>query len=422
MRNIHRGWFILFILFLTMLGSLGFGRFALGAILPFMREGLGFDYKQIGLIASAAFMGYLVSVAIVGYFAIRYGAKKVINVSLLIVCIGMVVCANATSFWLAYVGCLLLGIGSGGSSIPAMGLAGRWFSNKQKGMAIGIVSGGLGVGILVSGLVVPPIVSISAEGWRLSWYILSAATLLFVFVNALYLKNSPEEVGLKAIGEIADSKSKTGQVEELSDDDKGSVYKDKRVWVIGFIYLSWGFSYLIFSTFLVDYLMTDAGYSKELAGLFFSIAGFVSIVSGFIWGGLSDKYGRMFALSLVLLVQFSMLMVLVASTSVFVVVLAVTIYGLTLWGTPTIMNASVAEFVKLKYVPVAMGFVTIFFSVGQIISPIVTGFIIDTTDHYLGAFLLSAFICLCGAIACMKLHMVQKSKVKSKEEAIAISS
>ena len=118
----------------------------------------------------------------------------------------------------------------------------------------------------------------------------------------------------------------------------------------------------------------------------------------------------MFALSLVLMIQFAMLIVLMISSSLVIVVLAVTLYGLTLWGTPTIMNASVAEFVKLKYVPVAMGFVTIFFSVGQIISPIVTGFIIDTTHQYFGAFLLSALICLFGAVACMMLHRIQRVK------------
>ncbi|WP_247747390.1 MFS transporter [Alkalihalobacillus sp. BA299] len=412
MRQIHKGWIILFLLFCTMLGSLGFGRFSLGAILPFMREGLGLDYRHIGLIASAAFLGYLVSVSIVGYFVIRFGAKKIINYSMIILAIAMVICANAHSFWVAYFGCLLLGIGSGGSSIPAMGLAGRWFSNNKKGMAIGTAMGGLGLGIVISGLVVPSIVNITDEGWRISWYILSLVTVIFIIINAIYLKNSPEELGIQAIGEEK-SKSDKNSHDASSpprQNDKWQVYKSKQIWIIGFIYMSWGFSYLIFSTFLVDYLMKDLDFSKGIAGLFFSIAGLASIISGFVWGGVSDRFGRMFALSFVLIIQFSMLVALILSTSTLFIVLEVIFYGLTLWGVPTIMNASVADFVESSQVPVAMGFITIFFSIGQIISPVITGVVIEMTNDYFVAFLLSAFICLCGALGCMKLHLDYQTK------------
>ncbi len=398
-----------------MLGSLGFGRFSMGAILPFMREGLELDYRQMGLIASSAFIGYLFSVSVVGYFIMRFRAKAVIIYSLLILCGGMLICANAMSFWLAYIGCFLLGIGSGGSSIPAMELAGRWFSNEKKGMAIGTAMGGLGLGIVISGLIVPAIINITDEGWRVSWYILTLMTLIFVMINWLFLKNSPEELGLQPIGNENKEVKPPEKRETSIKSDKWNVYKNKQVWIVGLIYMSWGFSYLIFSTFLVDYLMNDIGFSKGVAGLFFSIAGFVSIVSGFIWGGLSDKLGRMFALSLVLSIQCSMLLLLSISTSMIVIALEVIVYGLTLWGVPTIMNASVSEFVSASFVPVAMGFVTIFFSIGQIISPVVMGMMIEATSNYFGAFLLSALISLGGAICCVMLHLNQNTKMREEE-------
>ncbi|WP_368503900.1 MFS transporter [Alkalihalophilus sp. As8PL] len=412
MRGIHKGWMILTLLFFTMLASLGFGRFSLGAILPFMREGIGLDYKEMGFVASAAFIGYLISVAVVGYFVIRFGSKLVINISLFIIIIGMIICANAVSFSFALLGCLLLGVGSGGSSIPAMGLAGKWFSNKKKGMAIGIAMGGVGLGIVISGLLVPSIVSMSVEGWRFSWYILALVTSVFIFINALFLKNAPEDIGLKSVGEgeIVNRNVTSNLESPIEGGGDKTVYRNKKVWVIGFIYLSWGFSYLVFSTFLVDYLMIDVGYTKELAGLFFSIAGIASIASGFIWGVLSDILGRMYALSLVLIIQFAMLIALSFTNSVVVIGAEVVIYGLTLWGVPTIMNASVADFVSSSTVPIAMGFVTIFFSVGQIISPIVTGLIIESTNQYFGAFILSAVISLIGGLTCLRMHYIQHAK------------
>ncbi|MDV2885481.1 MFS transporter [Alkalihalophilus pseudofirmus] len=385
-----------------MLASLGFGRFSLGAILPFMKDGIDLDYRQIGFVASAAFIGYLISVAVVGYFVVKIGAKVVINVSLTIIIVGMLINANAANFFVAVVGVLLLGVGSGGSSIPAMGLAGSWFSNKNKGMAIGIAMGGLGVGMVISGILVPQIVRESAEGWRDSWYILAGITSIFILINGLFLKNAP---ALKHQVHPAINNDRS-----LNMNSTPSIYRNKRVWTIGFIYLSWGFSYLVFSTFLVDYLMFDLGYSKERSGLYFSIAGALSIASGFIWGTISDKLGRMYALSAVLLIQFTMLIALSISISPLLVAIEVGIYGLTLWAVPTIMNAAVADFVSPKAVPIAMGFVTIFFSVGQIISPLATGVIIEMTNKYFGALILSAFVSLIGGIACMKMHQFQRKK------------
>lgn len=412
--KIHKGWYILLLLFLTMVASLGFGRFSLGAILPFMKDGLQFDYRQMGFIASAAFIGYLISVTFIGHFVIKFSAKKVINFSLLLVCFGMILCANAQTFSVAFVSCFLLGIGSGGSSIPAMGLAGRWFSNKKKGMAIGTAMGGLGIGIVIGGLLVPQIVSISVDGWRTSWYILSIVTIIFVCFNAFYLKNSPEEVGLKPIGEFQSERLiKVAVTSER--EEKPNVYKNKQVWLIGIMYMSWGLSYIVFSTFLVDYLMVDRSFSKELAGLFFSIAGLVSVISGFLWGAISDRYGRMLALTILFSIQFFILFLMTITNDTMLLLAEIIVYGLTLWGVPTIMNAAVADFVSLRYVPVAMGFVTIFFAIGQIISPVITGLIIDMTKEYLGAFYMSSAICFIGAAICMNLHLRQVKKDKVSE-------
>ncbi|WLR52711.1 MFS transporter [Bacillus tianshenii] len=408
MKGLHRGWFILALLVLTMLGSLGFGRFSLGAILPFMREGLQLDYKEIGFVASAAFLGYLISVAIIGNFTIKFGAKAVLNTSLLIVAVGMVLCANANGFWVAYAGCLLMGLGSGGSSIPAMGLAGQWFAKDKRGMAIGIVMGGAGVGIVISGIIVPAIVTNYADsGWRLSWVLLAAIIGVFIFLNIVWLKNSPKQVNLSPVGEKLNSTVISHSTKE-TDQKNDSVYKNKVIWMIGIIYLTWGFSYLIFSTFLVDYLISDRAFSEETAGLFFSGAGLASIISGFLWGGTSDRLGRMYTLSIVLFIQFVILFALSVTYANILILLEVLVYGMTLWAVPTIMNASVTDYINIRYVPMAMGFITIFFSVGQVVSPVVTGYIIDVTHHYIGVFILSSAVSLLGAIGAVKIHLHQK--------------
>ena len=82
-----------------------------------------------------------------------------------------------------------------------------------------------------------------------------------------------------------------------------NVYRNKTMWHLGLIYSTYGISYLVFTTFLVDYLIADVGFTNSSAGTFFAIAGITSIISGFIWGSLSDRFGRLVTLMIVFFIQ-----------------------------------------------------------------------------------------------------------------------
>ncbi|WP_100399992.1 MFS transporter [Bacillus sp. FJAT-44742] len=411
--RVHKGWLILFLIVLSVFACLGFGRFSFGAILPFMREGLHFDYRETGFIASSIFLGYLLSVTSVGYFVIRFQAKRVIIVSLLLIGLAMIVTANASSFVQAYIGCFFIGVGSGGAYVPSLGLIGQWFSPKMRGMVMGIVMAGAGFGIVFSGIVVPVIVEIAdGSGWRLSWYILSTTVIIIAVLHALFLRNTPSDINLSPIASRKEKKNpadREGAEEVLKTD---TVYRNKTLWFIGILYFLWGIAYLIFSTFLVDYLIVDRGFTSSQAGLFFAAAGAASIVSGFIWGSVSDKIGRMPALAFVYFIQFFMLVFLSISTHSGLILVQVLLYGITLWGVPTIMNASAGDYVRVKFVPVAMGFITLLFSIGQLISPIITGFLIDFTQSYLSAFLLSAVLTFIAGAGAVYLQASQRKQWK----------
>lgn len=404
---------ILVVITLCVLASLGFARFSFGAILPFMRVGLDINYQQMGLIASGIFLGYLISSFISGYFVIRFQAKRVVIASLILVGLSMILIATADHFVVAMIGSILMGIGSGGANIPALGLIPRWFAPSRRGMAMGIANSGSGFGILFSGIIVPMLISLHPEeGWRYSWMILASFVAIIIILIAIFLKNDPSEVGLKQVGkEVAAAKS-AGEKTPRKKQDENSVYKNKNVWLIGFGYFCWGFSYIIYSTFLVDYLMTDIGFEKELAGLYFSLGGLVSIISGFLWGALSDRFGRLPTLSTVYLYQGLLLILITVTTNQFLLLLGVLLYGMSLWAAPTITTVAVSEVVNAKLVPIAMGFVTLFFGIGQFISPIVTGAIIDSVQNYMSALFLSAAVVLFSSFLNFVTHLFQKKEMR----------
>ena len=172
-KKIHYGWIIIFMGLVTTVAAHGFGRMAYTILLPAMQDGLHFDYTQLGLLGTANFIGYLSMAIIGGVLAARFGTRTIISSALLLMGITMILTGLAESFGFAFAMRLLTGLGNGSAFVPAMALGSAWFAVQKRGFATGIVSGGIGLGTFLSGIIVPFLLtSYGADGWRYSWYIL----------------------------------------------------------------------------------------------------------------------------------------------------------------------------------------------------------------------------------------------------------
>lgn len=418
-KKLHYGWIILAITVLNLLTALGFGRFSLAAILPFMKDGLTLSYSETGFVASGVFFGYLISAATVGYFIQKFSGKPVIIVSLFILTGGMLISAFSFNFWSAYIASFVTGLGSGGANVTSVGLVGRWFTTKYRGMALGITNSGSGLGMVFSGFVVPMLmVFYPISGWRISWALLAVIAMIILLLNVFFLKENPEDKNLVPYGadKYGDTEVKGTSPSSVNQNQNHvSVYKNKVVWLIGMVYFLWGFSYLIFSTFYVDFLITDISFDSTTAGHFFAIGGIFSIISGFIWGTLSDRIGRLLTLSLVFLIQGCILILFIFSTNSIVLLFETIVYGITLWAFPSIIIAAVNDLMAKEKAGTAIGFVTLLFGFGQLLSPPITGYLIELTTAYSAAFLLSSFACGVGMIGCLFIHF-RYLKIKSVTE------
>ena len=57
--KLHYGWVVIFMGLLTTIAAHGFGRMSYTIILPAMKDGLSFNYTQLGLLGTGNFIGYL---------------------------------------------------------------------------------------------------------------------------------------------------------------------------------------------------------------------------------------------------------------------------------------------------------------------------------------------------------------------------
>ena len=96
--KLHYGWIVIFMGLLTTIAAHGFGRMSYTIILPAMKDGLQFNYTQLGLLGTGNFIGYLTMAIIGGFLAARFGSRIVITFALIVMGITMFLTGLANSF------------------------------------------------------------------------------------------------------------------------------------------------------------------------------------------------------------------------------------------------------------------------------------------------------------------------------------
>ena len=406
----HYGWVIVFTSMLCIMACLGFGRFALGMLLPSMAATLHLSYSQMGFISTANFLGYLVSVLVSGHVAVKAGPRMVIFFSLLLVGVSMALVSRAASFSHVIVLYTLTGIGSGATNVPVMGLVSAWFKAKKRGKAAGFVVIGSGFAIILSGKLIPYIKSVTgSEGWRTSWLILSGLVMTVAVIGFIFLRNRPEELGLLPVG------SEDVAFAPVKQKLLVNVYRERVIYYLGIIYFLFGYTYVIYATFIVTTLVKERGFSESVAGNFWAWVGFLSLFSGPVFGTLSDRLGRKAGLIMVFSLQTLAYLLVASGLPGLFLYLSIFFFGIVAWSIPSIMAAAVGDYVGARNAPAAFGLVTFIFGFGQIAGPSVAGILAEKTGSFSSSFMMAA--ALTGTAILLTLFL-RKPVQKRQEEII----
>lgn len=382
-------WVVLGVGTLVVLGALGLGRFGYTAVLPAMQTGLSMDNTQAGFMASINLIGYLTLSVIGGALSARFGPRRVVVVGLIFVATGMVMTGLSDSFLMAAIGRCVTGFGSGAANVAVMGMWGAWFPTKKRGLASGIAVTGSSLGLITVGPLVPQLLAVyGAGGWRICWYYYATATFLIALLAFFFIRLPP---ALNPVDRATPTAAATGLA-------WGLVYRSSPVWRLGIVYMANGFSYIIFMTFFIKRLVGEGGYSRVEAGSLFMTMGWASLFCGVAWGLVSDIIGRRRALITVYLIHtiaFAMFALWPTSTGF---TIAAILFGFTAWSIPAIMAATCGDILGSRLAPAALGFITLFFGIGQAVAPSLAGAMADASGSFTTAYILAAAVALVGAV------------------------
>lgn len=406
-RSIHFAWIVLGVCFVNLFINYSI-RLGYGVVLPEMIKELGFSRTAGGSIFNAYFLFYVTLTPLAGYLTDRIGARRIITICAFILGVGTLLMGTIQSFWMACLSFAIAGIGSTGMWTPVITVVQRWFAPHRRGMALGILSTGYGLGFATVGAVFPWVVN--NYSWRYSWYFLGVAALVLVLANGLFLRSDPISAGYSPWG------GKQGANPDLQtdrSDTKGvflsHVFKDRIFWFIGISYFGISYSVYGLTTFMVDYAKYQMGLPLEKASFLATIHGICQVVGVLTILPLSDYLGRKRTIIISnSFITAGFVGILLSGSSwgllyVFVGLLAV-FFGATF----PIYGACAGDFFPKEVMGTVIGAWTPFYGLGAISVHWVSGILRDTTGSYDYPFMIDTVMAALGVFFMCLVRQTQK--------------
>ena len=372
-----------------------------------MASSLKLSYTQIGYISTGNFVGYLAAVLLCAPLARKMGARALIVAALVMIAGSMALISRAHSFSTVLVLYCVTGIGSGAANVPMMGLITAWFDRTIRGRAAGFVVIGSGFAIIISGRLIPAINRVQGpDGWRTSWLILAVLVFVVSLLALLLLRDRPADKCCTALG----SEDRPAISAVRSDAHAAGIYRNRTVHLLGAIYCIFGYTYVIYATFIVTMLVKERGFSEAVAGSFWSWVGLLSLFSGPVFGTLSDHLGRRAGLIIVFSFQTLAYVLVAVDLPPMFLYLSIGCFGIVAWSIPSIMVATVSEYVGPDQALAAFGFITFIFGLGQIIGPSIAGILAERTGSFSSSFGMAAAFTAAAIVLTGYLGRADRSK------------
>lgn len=302
---------------------------------------------------------------------------------------------------------VLVGIGEGPGFPTATRAMTAWLPRARWGFAQGVTHAAARIGNAVS----PPLVAalISSVSWRGAFVALGLATLVWVVVWFLYVRDDPADhpsIRAEDLEGLQPAASR-GATERVP------VWRlFRRIVPIMLVDFCYGWTIWVFLTWLPSFFLSSYGYDLKKSALFAGAILCAGIVGDMVGGIVSDRILRrtgslvrarrdLIVAGLIGALVFLVPVVIFKNVAVVSIALTLAFFCLEvvigpLWSTP--MD------VAPRYAGTAGGFMNFGFGIAGILSPVAFGFVIDRTGNWHLPFALSIGLLLLGAILAFQIH------------------
>ncbi|MGL6112847.1 MAG: YbfB/YjiJ family MFS transporter [Rubrivivax sp.] len=367
--------------------SLGLARFSYALLLPPMRADLGWSYLTAGMMNTVNALGYLFGALLVPRLLRRYSPRGLLlagsaATAALLAAHGLVLgegallllrlgSGMASAFSFVCGGLLAARLGSAPGDSVAHG------AHPPAALVLGLYYGGTGLGIIVSAAIVPPLADLARpHAWQYAWVALAAVALLATAQMAAGTRALP----LPSPGTVGKAR-----------------FALRRFAYALAAYLMFGLGYIGYMTFNIT-LLREQGMASGGVTLFYLVLGLGVVVSSWLWADLLQRHrgGVPMAVLNGLLALATALPVL--SQHVAAAFLSAALFGSVFLSVVASTTALVRHNADPAAWPAGIAAFTIVFAFGQIVGPVLVGWVADGPGGLVAGFACSAAALALGAL------------------------
>ena len=389
-----RGAFILVICFFSLFTAFAI-RYSYGILLPKMIPSLGISKTHAGVIYGSFFIAYTVFSPVMGFLADRIKIRFILFSFSAVLGIGTFLMAYPASHVEASIFFAIAGVGASYYS-PVMVLAQRWISDKRRGIMLSAITAGGALGILITSLLMPMVVSLYS--WRMGWKILGLLALVVGTMSFVAVRDYPR-VQIDSHNTPLDGTEVSPIPARFVD-----AIRNGRFWLLGLSYLLLGFSVLVPFTFLTTYSVEEFAMPYKSATGLITVIAITSGIGRFFLGALSDAFGRIRLILISLsLIAIGTLGMVYQWGSLWLHFFAL-IFGCGHGAVWPLYAACASDYFSKRHVGTIIGMWTFLLGLGSMLCPAIAGWLADATGTLAWSFLLAGLTAIVSGLLLYPLN------------------
>jgi predicted MFS family arabinose efflux permease len=373
--------------------ALGFSRFAYGLLVPAMRADLGWSLAQAGTLTTANSLGYLVGAVAAGPVARRLTETATFRLGMVLTAVTLAATAATGSYPVLLLTRVAAGVAGALVFIAGGVLASRAAAIRGSALPLTIYFAGAGLGIALSGAVIPPLLSHHANRWPLAWAGLAAASALAAVLSWAAAADGARD----RAGAAGDAAGRTAAAAPLVDWRAVA-----RMWRVALAYLLFAGGYIAYITFLSAYLTAHNASVTQVA-VTWAALGVAAIAEPALWSRAVYGWPGARALAAALAAISAAAVVAIASADPAAVIVSAVGYGVSFLVVPAAITRLVHADVPRTNWTAALAAFTVVFAAGQMAGPYLAGVLADS--YGAGATLVwTAALCAAGSLVSLTVR------------------
>ena len=358
--------------------AMGVGRFAYTPLLPSLQQAAGIGNDAAGLLASVNYVGYLAGALGVVALPPHWSRVTTLRAALIASIASTAMMALAPSMWLWAASRLIAGVASAGVLVLSADIVVRNLALRRRPALIGVHFAGVGLGVAMTGIVTALLGQ--RLGWAGGWIVLSLACVGLAPVCWRWLVLPGQEPSAAGATGVAAAQAP-------------STFP---FWILALAYFCEGAGYIVTGTFLVAIVKALPGLDA-LAPHFWTAVGLAAAPSAILWSRVGQRIGLLPALFLSHVVQAVGVVLPVLSAHPAAVLISALLFGSTFVGITALVVAFAGRNAAANPAR-AIAVLTVTFSIGQIIGPIVAGVLAESGRGFALALVLASATIMFGAL------------------------